>query len=84
MKVKHKSSIPEVLGVNRSDSADRAVFKHFSKLLDDGNSFPNTKDLAYERKTYLTHLDKIRRAHEIELKNVRMTLINIADEVVTK
>ena len=40
--------------------------------------------MALERNSYLAHLDKIRRAHEIELKNVRMTLIDIADEVVTK
>jgi len=65
-------------------SADRAFQMKVPKLLDQGQeTFTRTNPWA-ERKSYLSHLDRVRRAHIVELKNSRMRLINIADEVVEK
>lgn len=42
------------------------------------------EQLNYEKQVYHNHLDKLRLAHKVEVKNLKILLFSIADEVFKK
>ena len=86
MKQKQKrASIAPATKLARGGSSDKGKTLALPKLLDDSDPGRKVEFLNpwTERKQYLEHLNRLRRAHAVEIRNVRMTLIAVADEVVT-
>ncbi|CAI2384091.1 unnamed protein product [Moneuplotes crassus] len=67
----------------RGGSADREIHRNFPKIFGTPNKFKFYNPLA-EQKAYTNHMHRLRRAHQIELRNVKMKFICLIDEIVDK
>ncbi|CAI2385949.1 unnamed protein product [Moneuplotes crassus] len=70
-------------GEKRGGSADREILKNFKRIFECEGTLGNTNFQAEER-AFNNHLHRLRRAHQIEIRNIRMKFICVIDEMVNK